>query len=74
MRYQPGINPNPDGQQPGQNYFEMAYDPTTVISTEKINEMVKVRLDLKEKVLRHAVVQELRRLGYTVIEPEDGDV
>jgi hypothetical protein len=35
-----------------------------------VEELVKVRAELQEKVLRQAVIFELEKLGYTVISPE----
>lgn len=35
-----------------------------------VEELVRVRAELQEKVLRQAVIFELEKLGYTVISPE----
>jgi hypothetical protein len=35
-----------------------------------VEELVRVRAELQEKLLRQAVIYELEKLGYTVISPE----
>jgi hypothetical protein len=62
------------------DYFEVSYDIDNgeMISTHKmmgetITDIIKVRANLQEKVLRQACVYELEKLGYTVISPDNGE-
>jgi hypothetical protein len=62
------------------DYFEVSYDIDNgeMVSTHKmmgetIADIIKVRANLQEKVLRQACVYELEKLGYTVISPDDGE-
>jgi hypothetical protein len=38
-----------------------------------VEELVRVRAELQEKVLRQAVIFELEKLGYTVISPDGAE-
>jgi hypothetical protein len=39
----------------------------------KLEEIIEVRASLLDKVTRIAAVEELRKLGYTIIEPADAE-
>jgi hypothetical protein len=62
------------------DYFEVSYDIDNgeMVSTHKmmgetLTDIIKVRANLQEKVLRQACVYELEKLGYTVISPDNGE-
>jgi hypothetical protein len=62
------------------DYFEVSYDIDNgeMVSTHKmmgetLTDIIKVRANLQEKVLRQACVYELENLGYTVIAPNNGE-
>jgi hypothetical protein len=62
------------------NYTQVSYDVENgeLVTVEDIfgsttRDIVRVRQELQEKVLRQAVIYELEREGYTVLSPEPPD-
>lgn len=56
--------------------FRVQYDTNLGVMTtldSYIREVVEVRKNLQDKVLRQAVIYELEKLGYTIVSPEEGE-
>lgn len=56
------------------SYYTIEYDPEQGALIEKMNDTIvqitQVAAQMKEKMLREAVILELEKIGYTVIRPE----
>jgi hypothetical protein len=62
------------------SYFEVSYDVDNgeMLSTHKmlndtVTDIIRVRANLQEKVLRQACIYELEKLGYTIFAPDNGE-
>lgn len=68
-----------DGADSVRGYFEVAYDidagemtSTYKMLDQEMTDILQVRAQLQEKVLRQACIYELEKQGYVVLSPESG--